>query len=277
MQGPSPLGRQLSSSPSDGISNLRFSAYSDNLIVSSWDGSVRLFDVSSDVVRGSYKTRTPVLDCCFHDDTSAFIAGSDHTVKRFDFNVMREDVLGRHDAPVRCVEFSHVTGQVVTGGWDHTLRCWDPRGPFGGSPAVASGQLPDRAYSMSLVDHTLVVATAARHVWVYDLRRMPHPEQRRESSLKYQTRCGRVAMEYFDTSETSQAKNGLAASGTCVRLRLPYTQYPTSIAALSFSRDGRLLAVASSYTFEMGDIPHERDSVYVRAVNDVEVKPKPKV
>lgn len=31
-----------------------------------------------------------------------------------------------------------------------------------------------------------------------------------------------------------------------------YSKYPTSIAALSFSRDGRLLAVASSYTFEEG-------------------------
>lgn len=33
---------------------------------------------------------------------------------------------------------------------------------------------------------------------------------------------------------------------------LQYSKYPTSIAALSFSRDGRLLAVASSYTFEEG-------------------------
>lgn len=34
-----------------------------------------------------------------------------------------------------------------------------------------------------------------------------------------------------------------------------YAKYPTSIAALSFSRDGRMLAVASSYTHEEGDIP----------------------
>lgn len=36
---------------------------------------------------------------------------------------------------------------------------------------------------------------------------------------------------------------------------LQYSKYPTSIAALSFSRDGRLLAVASSYTFEEGPKP----------------------
>ena len=44
---------------------------------------------------------------------------------------------------------------------------------------------------MSLVGHRLVVATAGRHVNVYDLRNMSQPEQRRESSLKYQTRCVR--------------------------------------------------------------------------------------
>ncbi|KAG6491141.1 hypothetical protein ZIOFF_052473 [Zingiber officinale] len=55
-----------------------------------------------------------------------------------------------------------------------------------------------------------------------------------------------------------------------------YSKYPTSIAALSFNRDGRLLAVASSYTFEEGEIPHEPDAIFVRNVNEVEVKPKPK-
>lgn len=38
-------------------------------------------------------------------------------------------------------------------------------------------------------------------------------------------------------------------------LSLQYSKYPSSVAALSFSRDGRLLAVASSYTFEEGPKP----------------------
>ncbi|GAA0166945.1 RNA metabolism protein [Lithospermum erythrorhizon] len=56
-----------------------------------------------------------------------------------------------------------------------------------------------------------------------------------------------------------------------------YAKYPTSIAALSFSRDGRLLAVASSYTYEDGDKAREPDAIYIRSINEVEVKPKPKV
>jgi cell cycle arrest protein BUB3 len=48
---------------------------------------------------------------------------------------------------------------------------------------------PERVYSMSLVGNRLVVATAGRHVNIYDLRNMSQPEQKRDSSLKYQTRC----------------------------------------------------------------------------------------
>ncbi|XP_020233253.1 mitotic checkpoint protein BUB3.2 [Cajanus cajan] len=260
---PPATGRELSNPPSDGISNLRFSNHSDHLLVSSWDKSVRLYDASANVLRGEFMHSGPVLDCCFHDDSSGFSAAADNT---------------------------------------------------------------------SLVGHRLVVATAGRHVNIYDLRNMSQPEQRRESSLKYQTRCircypngtgyalssveGRVAMEFFDLSEASQTKKyafkchrkseagrdivypvnaiafhpiyGTFATGGCDgyvnvwdgnnKKRLyQYSKYPTSVAALSFSRDGRLLAVASSYTFEEGPKPHEQDAIFVRSVNEIEVKPKPKV
>lgn len=63
---------------------------------------------------------------------------------------------------------------------------------------------------------------AARTVFLYDVRSMASPWQRRESSLKFQTRTarcmpngagyasssieGRVAVEFFDPSEVSQAR-----------------------------------------------------------------------
>lgn len=34
-----------------------------------------------------------------------------------------------------------------------------------------------------------------------------------------------------------------------------FHQFPASVAALSFNHDGSMLAIASSYTFEMGDQP----------------------
>ncbi|OMO63356.1 hypothetical protein COLO4_32527 [Corchorus olitorius] len=307
-------GRELSSPPTDGISNLRFSNHSDHLLVSSWDKTVRLYDASANSLRGEFMHGGPVLDCCFHDDSSGFSASADNTVRRIVFNHGKEDILGRHDAPVRCVEYSYAAGQVITGSWDKTLKCWDPRGASGQERTlVGTYPQPERVYSLSLVGNRLVVATAGRHVNVYDLRNMSQPEQRRESSLKYQTRCVRC---YPNGTEASQAKKyafkchrkseagrdivypvnaiafhpvyGTFATGGCDgfvnvwdgnnKKRLyQYSKYPTSIAALSFSRDGRLLAVASSYTFEEGEKPHEPDAIFVRSVNEIEVKPKPKV
>ncbi|KAJ9521705.1 hypothetical protein QJQ45_015367, partial [Haematococcus lacustris] len=52
------------------------------------------------------------------------------------------------------------------------------------------------------------------------------------------------------------------------------SRYPTSVSALSFSRDGQFLAVASSYAYEQGDRPHEPDAIYIRPVADQEVRPK---
>lgn len=94
----------------------------------------------------------------------------------------------------------------MSGGWDSTIRCWDPRAPSGSSQRAVTTQ-PERIYSMSVVNHKLVAAMAGRHVAVFDLRQMSEPEQRRESSLKFQTRCVRIypngtgrAHRYLETS-----------------------------------------------------------------------------
>lgn len=50
--------------------------------------------------------------------------------------------------------------------------------------------------------------------------------------------------------------------------------YPCSVASLAFSSDGKLLAVASSYTYELGELKHPRDEIYIRHMSDSEVTPK---
>ena len=84
-----------------------------------------------------------------------------------------------------------MSGQVITGSWDRTIKCWDPRGANGPQEHALIGthNQPDRVYSLSLEGYRLVVATAGRHVNVYDLRNMSEPEQQRMSFLRYQTRC----------------------------------------------------------------------------------------
>ncbi|AQL02211.1 Putative pentatricopeptide repeat-containing protein mitochondrial [Zea mays] len=368
-------GKELANPPADGITNLRFSNHSNNLLVSSWDKTVRLYDADANVLKGEFMHPGAVLDCCFHDDSSGFSAGADHTVRRLVFSSSKEDVLGRHDGPVRCVEYSYAAGQVITGSWDKTVKCWDPRGVSGPERTlVGTYAQPERVYSLSLVGNRLVVATAGRHVNIYDLRNMSQPEQKRDSSLKYQTRCvrcfpngtgnwplgarvhdcgnldpgkrkqnsfpgnkawqrclhlgsqvpalvqpssrglptpqesvplivGNFSCRYaFKCHRKSEAGRdtvypvnaiafhpiyGTFATGGCDgfvnvwdginKKRLyQYSKYASSIAALSFSKDGHLLAVASSYTYEEGEKTHEPDAIFIRTVNEVEVKPKPK-
>jgi WD40 repeat protein len=99
--------------------------------------------------------------------------------------------LGAHDAPVRCVEYLSGTQHdtLLTGGWDATVRMWDHRAS---TFLTATLPLPGKVYAMDVVGSRLIVGCAGRMVVVYDLRDVSRPEQTRESSLKYQTRCVRL-------------------------------------------------------------------------------------
>jgi mRNA export factor len=50
-------------------------------------------------------------------------------------------------------------------------------------------ELPDRVYDMDVRNNLMVVATAGRHIVAYDVSAEPREHSRRESPLKYQTRC----------------------------------------------------------------------------------------
>jgi len=57
---------KLNSPPADGISAVKFAPNSSQfLLVSSWDCTVRLYDVNDNFLRMKYMHSTPVLDCCF--------------------------------------------------------------------------------------------------------------------------------------------------------------------------------------------------------------------
>jgi len=299
------------------------------LLATSWDGTVGIYDAATKSRRSSFKQAAPVLAATFQESQPAvFAAGLECALKRLDLATGAETVIGRHEAPVRSVEFDAETGLVVSGSWDCTARCWDPRS----HAAVAKLPQPFKVFGMTGGAGRLVVATAHRTVNIYQTRMLGVVEQRRESSLKYQTRCvsaypngtgyalssveGRVAMEYYDTSPEEQKKKyafkchrkaedgqdvaypvnaiafhpqfGTFTTGGCDGLvncwdgsnkkRLhQYPMYPTSISAMSFSSDGSMLAVASSYTFEEGDKEHPPDQIYIRSVQEGEVKPKPKL
>jgi len=117
-----------------------------------------------------------------------------------------------------------------------------------------------------------------------------------QQNLKYAFKCHRVVAS-ANSPERLYPVNALAfhpwygtfASGGADRTisvwdgqnkkRLAYYKYPSSIAALAFNHTGSILAVASSYTFEEGEnptIPHGPNAVYLRHMQDHEVRPKSK-
>ncbi|KAG0606938.1 hypothetical protein M758_9G180500 [Ceratodon purpureus] len=301
------LGRELDTVlwplPGDGVTKLRFSDHSDRLLVSSWDSKLRLYDIASHTMKAEFQCQGPVLDGCFHDDGSGYSACADSNLTRYDFNTGSETTLGSHDGPICSLEYSPATGQVISGSWDKTLRCWDARS----SSLAGTYAQPGGVSCMSLLEHRLVVATEGRHVLVYDVRKMSEAEQSTETHVRFQTRSvccspdgtgfamgsidGRVIIDWFDPSEAQAKKyvfkchrkgeggpkifypvNALAFHplyGTLAtgggdrhvnvwdvhsRKRLyQYSKCPNSISSLAFNRDGRLLAIASSSTFEESD------------------------
>lgn len=327
MTAETPSEFQLKNPPTDGITAVKFGPNSSQfLLTSSWDTSVRLYDVISNHLRMKYNHPAPVLDCCFHDSVHCYSGGLDNTLKVYDFNTNTGTNVGTHDAPIRCVEYCPDVNVVITGSWDMSVKLWDPRTPC----SAGTFPQPDKVYTMSVCGDRLVVGTAGRKVLVWDLRNMGYVQQRRESSLKFQTRSircfpnkqgyvlssieGRVAVEYLDPSPEIQKRkyafkchrvkengveliypvnaiafhnqhNTFATGGSDGFVNIwdgfnkkrlcQFHRYPTTIAALSFSADSSVLAIATSYMFENEEItsPPE-DQIYIRNVSDQETKPK---
>ncbi|KAJ0015691.1 hypothetical protein NQD34_013981, partial [Periophthalmus magnuspinnatus] len=235
---------KLNQAPEDGVSAVKFSpSAAQFLLVSSWDCSVRLYDVTGNTVRMKYQHSAPVLDCAFYDPTHSWSGGLDAQLKMHDLNTDQDTIVGSHDAAIRCVEYCPEVNVMVTGSWDRSVRLWDPRTPCNAGTFTQ----PEKVYTLSVAGDRLIVGTAGRRVLVWDLRNMGYVQQRRESSLKYQTRCirafpnkqgyvlssieGRVAVEYLDPSLEVQKKK---YAFKCHRLKEEGIENVYPVNAISF-------------------------------------------
>ncbi|KAG6854543.1 hypothetical protein C0991_005455 [Blastosporella zonata] len=214
----------LPSPPFDSISSVRYSPTNpDHLLVSSWDTTVRLYEVGNKTrqteAKAKFEHRAPVLACCFSDASHAFSGGLDTSVRELDLGTENMRNLGAHNDAISTMAYFRESNMLITGSWDRTLRFWDSRA---NSPQHSSHDTPERVYQLDLVNNTLVVAMASRLFNIYDVRKMDSPIQQRESSLKFMTRSlacmpdgqgyatasveGRIAVEYFDPSPAAQEK-----------------------------------------------------------------------
>lgn len=269
---------------------------------------------------------------------------ADNRYSRINLETGEQTVLSAHSSGVKAVVYSPENKILISASWDKTLHLHFPDDP---SHTPSTISLPEKPYSFSITESKLVVAMAARAIHIYELKALamlasqaaqdpPNtieatPWQRRESSLKFMTRAiacmpndagyasssieGRVAVEWFDPSEESQARNyafkchrqnvdgidvvypvnalafhpghGTFASGggdgsvalwdgVAKRRIRQYPKYAASIASLSFSHDGKYLAVGVSPGFEDGkDIVMEgKVQIWIRELGEDEAKGK---
>lgn len=189
----------------DGISSLNWSPTANFLCSSNWDSGVRVWEVQANPANPSapvqaqpkaqvnHDNKSPALDTCFSaDGSTVFSGGADKAVRMWRLgetppNGVHQQI-GVHDAPVQSVGFLNASNLVVSGGWDSKLKFWDTRSP---TPA-GEFQLPDRVYDMDVRGNLMVVGTANRQLVIYDVSgAQPREHSRKESPLKYQTRCVR--------------------------------------------------------------------------------------
>ena len=266
---------------------------------------------------------------------------------RIDLKTGEQTVLSAHDAPVNRVAYSKEHDLLVSSSWDKTLH-FHFLGKEGYAPTIIN--LPAKPFSLAMSPTRLVVAMAARLVNIYELQSTAllasqtvdggvaevEPWQKRESSLKFMVRSvacmpndagyatssieGRVAVEWFDPSEASQARkyafkchrqpdpsgdgtdivypvnclafhpiHGTFASGggdgvvafwdaVAKRRIRQYQKYSTSVSSLSFSSDGKYLAVGLSPGMEDGTEfkPEGQIQLFIRELSETEAKGKEK-
>ena len=275
---------------------------------------------------------------------------ADANYHRIDLNTSEQTVMSSHEAGVRNVVYSREHNLVISGSWDSTLHVHRPDAGANTQSIPSTIPLPSKPFSLSLTPTKLVVAMASRALHIYDLKALAlltaqadsdtvdgnkveiEPWQRRESSLKFMTRCvacmpddagyasssieGRVAVEWFDPSPESQARkyafkchrqtaedgvdvvypvnalafhpvfgtfasgggDGVVAlwDGISKRRIRQYQKYPSSVAALGFSGNGKYLAIAISPGFEDGkdDVPEGVVKIMVKELGETEAKGK---
>ncbi|KAL4383303.1 hypothetical protein GQ457_15G004740 [Hibiscus cannabinus] len=215
----------------DAISRIRFAPQSNNLLISSWDSSLRLHNVDSSQLRLEAPSESALLDCCFQEESVAFSAGSDGFITRYDLQSGISNKIGNHDDIATCVEYSTETRQVITAGFDKKIIAWDI---FGAKPPVFLRNLDAEVESISVSGFELIIAVGSS-VDIYDLRNLDRSVESNESCMDVPIRC--VSSIPYSKGYAVGSIDGL------VKLKL---SYPSGLNKMGYmfrchpkSRDGR--------------------------------------
>jgi mRNA export factor len=180
---------ELVSPPADSISSISFSPKANFLAATSWDNQIRVWEVvgqnRTSVAKAQQQSDQPLLAASWSGDGSKiFFAGCDSKATCWDLNAQKTSQVAAHQAPIKSCIWIEESNVLATASWDKTLKYWDCRQP---NPA-AQVTLPERAYSMDVRHPLAVVATAEKHICIYNLANPNAEFKRITSPLKYQTR-----------------------------------------------------------------------------------------
>ncbi|KAL6637896.1 hypothetical protein ACP70R_025468 [Stipagrostis hirtigluma subsp. patula] len=180
------MARRSLVSSAGAASRLRFAPSSNNLLVSSWDSGLQLYDAEASTLRFKAESGAALLDCCFEDESAAFACDSDGSVTRYDFHSGVQETVGLHEDVVACIEFSQMTGQVVTASLDKKMRLWDRHTRSANSGNNITLDLDVASLSICGV---YILAAVENNVYIYDLRKLTGPIKEKDCPLEYQIRC----------------------------------------------------------------------------------------
>ena len=207
--------------PSDGISSLKFGQSSGDLLVSSWDNTLSLYDDYTVELKLRHKSKAAILCADFNmEETGAYFGGLEQKVKKIDFVKGAEIDIGHHDEAIRTIEYDLYSNCLYTGSWDKSLKIWDERT---GHKEVTK-ELNDKVYAMSVCRNKVAVAMANNKIAVFDTRSSKDLEFEDDTGLgKHQIRwvqCmpegegyaagsieGRIAIEYFPDTTPPDTSN----------------------------------------------------------------------
>eukprot|EP01108_Squamamoeba_japonica_P005963 TRINITY_DN4800_c0_g1_i1.p1 TRINITY_DN4800_c0_g1~~TRINITY_DN4800_c0_g1_i1.p1 ORF type:complete len:334 (+),score=91.50 TRINITY_DN4800_c0_g1_i1:87-1088(+) len=211
---------ELPQPPSDSVSSLKWAPTTNLLAASSWDKSVRVWQVALTgqcELKFGHELASPIVAAAWNGESSAlFTTHGDGKVNMVDLATKNVQQVGAHQSGLQALAYIPELKLLATGGWDKQLHYWDLRQP---KPALSVAHKAP-IFSLDCRHPLLVTSDADSTVAVFNLNTPQQVFKQKASPLKLPTRrigamvdksgfviCaaeGRCAVQFIDDAQQSR-------------------------------------------------------------------------